>query len=255
MKSATDFTEMSDYIDLEMYHKYEKQHPGYLDMIEEMAKNVEKRSKKSEVPLRILEIGAGTGLFTERLSQIPNCNITAIEPDKNCFSWLCVHLEKMGATRNTRCLQEDGVTFRGGEKYDVIVSTFSHHHIAYEKSEAFVQNLYFNLIKDGGVYIMGDELTASFSNETERKKALREYHHHIITLAEEEGNYEVAKLEYDALLSGIRLIGDHKRSVSMLEKEIVGGGLFRIQKKKRVSLLRQLEEGGIYIYFFEKQGV
>ena len=207
----TDFTEMSNYIDLEMYHKYESQHPGYVDMMQLMVVEVTKIAKKSKNILQILEFGSGTGLATEWLAKIPNVKITAIEPDANCFSLLKLQIENKNLG-NVFPIQADGVTFLEQNKFDLITTTFAHHHIELSKSEQFVKNIYNNL-KAGGAYILGDELIADYQNEEERKLSLRKYHHHIINLAENDDYFELAKLEYDALYSRIRTIGDYKRSI------------------------------------------
>lgn len=248
---ANSFTEMSNYIDLEMYHKYESQHPGYLEMTQLIKEEIAKFAKKSKTLLQILEFGSGTGLSTANLAEIRNVNITAVEPDQNCFAMLFEHIKNKNL-ENVSMSQKDGLTFLKKNQFDLVTTTFAHHHIALSKAHDFVQNIYDNL-KAGGSYILGDELIAEYKSEEERKIALRKYHHHIINLAEDDDHFELAQLEYGALYSGIRKIGDYKRSVNLLEEEMTKNGLFKIAKKTKVPLKKQLRSGaGIYVYKFAK---
>jgi SAM-dependent methyltransferase len=149
-------------------------------------------------------------------------------------------------------LQEDGIVFRSKKKFDIAVSSFAHHHISYDQDESFIQNLYYNL-NTNGIYIVGDEFIPKFKDETERRRSLIRYHHHVIDLAEKADHFELANLEYECLLSGVRMIGDFKRSEEMIEEEIQTGGLFKMVDKTKIPFKEEIKEGGIFVYQFQKQ--
>ena len=69
MLKVDDRLEMSRYIDLEVYHSVEKSHPFYQEMMDEILRVIKaERDKTGSV--KILEIGAGTGLSTSELSTV-----------------------------------------------------------------------------------------------------------------------------------------------------------------------------------------
>ena len=77
--------EMSRYIDLDIYHAVESSHPYYTEMIDEILLYIEKYHHQTQKTLNILELGAGTGLFTQHLTDLPYLNVDALEIDSNAI--------------------------------------------------------------------------------------------------------------------------------------------------------------------------
>ena len=244
MLKVDDRLEMSRYIDLEVYHSVEKSHPFYQEMMDEILRVIKaERDKTGSV--KILEIGAGTGLSTSELSTVENISIDAVEVDQNCCAVL---LETCGET--VQCIWDDAVTFENSTAYDLAVSVFSHDHISFQQAPELKNNLHRN-IKTGGLYIMGGELLSLYETESERKAALYAYHGFIVDKALKDGNFKVAKLEIDALKSGLEQVGDFKRHEAMFEEEMLSSELFELVDKKKIGPLESDDVGGVFVYVFK----
>ena len=232
--------EMSRYIDLLEYDKVEPTHPFYREMIDEIAKHVRARR-----PSRILEIGTGTGLLTQKLSRMPKSHIDAVDIDTNCCNFIKAKFKTETRVQVINC---DAVTYLSKKPYDIIVSSFSHDHIPYEKRFEFSLNISKNLKQDG-VYIMGNEILPQFKTEMERKEALRKYHGFIIWKAITDSHEKLASLELESLNSGLKKIGDFKRHEKMLEEEMASSGL-EVLLKKKIGPKENI--GGVFVYVFKK---
>jgi len=242
------FIEMSRYIDLPTYHKIERGHPFYEEMLEEVqAQVVQYYNTKfgGKGKIKVLEIGAGTGLCTLELVKYNFLELSCLEIDSKCCHILSNHWE----ASNYEVIHGDAVTYCESCHCDLLVSTFAHDHIHYDKRFVFAKNIYNNL-KKGGRYIMGGELLPYFSNDMERKKSLFLYHNHIIDLALKEDRIQVSELENNALKSGLDMIGDFKRHEAMFEEEMESAG-FEIIEKKKMGPLDRDDVGGIFVYVFE----
>jgi len=242
------YIEMSRYIDLPTYHKIERGHPFYEEMIEEVNNeliNYYNKAKIGEDKLQILELGAGTGLCTLELIKNKFLHLDCLEIDEHCCSILSNHQEN----KFYNVINDDAVHYCKNNHYDVIVSTFAHDHIPYSKRFHFAENI-FNNLKKGGIYIMGGEILPYFSNDLERKKSLFLYHNYIIKLALQQNRVQLSELENNALKSGLDMIGDFKRHETMFEKEMISAGFKMIQKKKMGPLDRD-DVGGVFVYIFE----
>lgn len=244
------FIEMSRYIDLPTYHNIERGHPFYVEMIEEIRKQIGchfGKGSKKRAKVKSLELGAGTGLCTLELIKVPYLELDALEIDKECCKILSSH---PGSARYNVILG-DAVTYCKKNNYDLVVSTFAHDHIHYDNRFAFASNIY-NNIKKGGLYIMGGELLPYFSNDEERKRSLFKYHNYIIDLALRHNRVQLAELENNALKSGLDMIGDFKRHEAMFEQEMESAGFDRISKKK-MGPTDSSDVGGVFVYVFRKK--
>ena len=242
------FIEMSRYIDLPTYHKIERGHPFYEEMLEEVNSQVEKYYYNhigGNGKVKTLEIGAGTGLCSLELVKHHFLDLDCLEIDNKCCHILSNHSE----ASKYRVIYDDAVTHCKPHYYDMVVSIFAHDHIHYDKRFAFAKNIYNNL-KNRGRYIMGGEILPYFSNDKQRKKSLFRYHNYIIELALQKDRVQLSELENNALKSGLDMIGDFKRHEVMFEEEMESAG-FKMVMKKKVGPLDRNDVGGVYVYVFE----
>ena len=235
--------EMSKYIDVQAYHAAEKTHPFYIEMIEEIHNQI-KAATKNTRSAHILELGAGTGLLTQELIlKHPHHQISALEYDWKIHQLLSKHVEG-----KANCICGDAVNYVAEHPFDILVSSFAHDHIHFDRRFDFAKNIRKNL-KRGGRYIMGMEILPYFNSEPERLKSLYTYHLFIINKALKERHFEVAKLEIDALRSGADKIGDFKRHEEMFEDEMSNG--FKLLEKKKIGPTDINNVGGVFVYVFE----
>lgn len=237
--------EMSRYIDLDIYHRVEKTHPFYVEMVDEIFGYIGKLAK-GKPEFRIMELGAGTGLLTAELLKINNVTIDAVELDHEC----CAILDEYVDSERCRCICDNAVTYSIQNGYDAVVSSFAHDHIHYDQRYEFALNIKKNL-KPGGHYIMGGEILPYYQTDEERSKALYDYHCFIVEKALKDKNFEVAQIEINALKSGLEMTGDFKRHEAMFEEEMSSSGL-KIALKKRIGPLDKHTVGGVFVYVYKK---
>ena len=235
--------EMSRYIDLDLYHKVEKTHPFYIEMVDEICTQIRNFCRKDK-KYRILEIGAGTGLLTQELLKFPFLEVHAVEIDEACCRVLREHIK----SENCKIVQGDAATFCQRNYFDMVVSCFAHDHIHYGRASAFVKNIKENLCQDG-VYIMGGEILPYYSDMGERREALYKYHCYIINKALLDGNFEVGQIEIQALKSGLEMKGDFKRHESMFEEEMASADMKLITKNK-IGPKDINNVGGVFVYVY-----
>lgn len=239
------FIEMSRYIDLPTYHKIERGHPFYEEMIGEIGEQIDHIADGRKEDLKTLELGAGTGLCSLELVKRKALKLDCLELDEECCKILSSHPE----SRDYQVICGDAVLYCKPHYYDLVVSVFAHDHIHFDKRFAFAKNIYNNL-KKGGRYIMGGEILPYYSTEMERKKALFIYHNNIIRLALGQERVQLAELENNALKSGLDMVGDFKRHEAMFENEMESAGFNMVHKKRMGPAEEDL--GGVYVYIFQK---
>lgn len=237
------YFEMSRYIDLNLYHEVEQSHPFYREMIANICEQIEKHRSPDKM-LRILEIGAGTGLLTGELLKLPFTDVHAVEIDGECFNILNNQFQ----SDRFHAIEDNAVTYCRERFFDVVVSSFAHDHIHYKDGLTFAENIKGNL-KEGGVYIMGGEFLPFYQTSEERIESLYKYHCFIVEKTLRERNFRVAQIEINALESGIEMIGDFKRHVSLFEQEMSNGGL-QLRKKKKIGPLDREDVGGVFVYVY-----
>ncbi len=242
------FIEMSRYIDLPTYHKIERGHPFYVEMLTELHYQIKEYHKENgggKRRFKTLEIGAGTGLCSQELVKHQFLDLDCLEFDNECCNILEAHPE----SSDFNVINGDAITYCKPHEYDLLVSTFAHDHIHYDKRFAFARNLFHNM-KKGGRYVIGMEVLPYFSTEDDRKKALFKYHNHIIDLALEDDRIQLSELENNALKSGLDMVGDFKRHEVMFEEEMDSAG-FKLVEKKKIGPLNRDDVGGIFVYVYE----
>lgn len=247
--------EMSIYISVDNYDAHEEKHAYFCEMMNTMLAKVRdlRASRDSAYRFRILEMGAGTGHFTKRLVVgLQNVDIVAVEIDEYCcrklksrMKSLEAEIERAGSTMQV--INEDGITYDPVGRFDVVCSSFADHHIKLTDKELYFRNVIMNL-KDGGRFLVGDEFLPPHDtgNPDERRRALHLYHEHIIDLARAAGEEELARLELDALQSGLQEIGDFKLTCSAYESKVVLAGL--AFEKTLIGPAADLGVGGVYVY-------
>ncbi|NER19539.1 MAG: methyltransferase domain-containing protein [Symploca sp. SIO1C2] len=248
--------EMSLYINVFDYDDHESKHAYYSEMTTQMISSCKEdyNSKSLSQPLEILELGAGTGIFTMMVANAiadKLRKIDAIEFDWHCYKLLKIKTREFANSHpniDVNVYHEDSRTYDPEGKFNYIFSAFADHHIKSRDKEIYFENVKNNL-QPGGLMIVGDEFLREHNadNKEERNRALRDYHSHIIKIAESESNFVLAELERQALDSGLEEKGDFKVSCSQYENFIRNAG-FKVKKKIKIGPLNRDDIGGIYVY-------
>jgi SAM-dependent methyltransferase len=266
---------MSAYISVKDYDRHEEKHAYFVEMMDRMIEIFERhrgdKRRSAGQQCRVLEFGAGTGIFTRRIAERSDIDsVVAVEIDWECFNRLRNNLEDRYGEK-IQLIYEDSRTHNPPGKFDYIFSSFADHHIKSKDKPQYFRNVIKNL-EPGGLFIVGDEFLMPHdpSHETNWLEALRAYHEHIIgaalaaknevlARAEAEGNgtsawlreevagYDVlVRLEQSAWESGKRRQGDFKVSCEEYERLLRNAG-FSFEKE-RIGPREDLGIGGVYVY-------
>lgn len=241
--------EMSLYIDVEDYDQHEENHAYYREMMDRML-SLFPNYFPEDKSYRVLELGAGTGIFTEKLSLNASVDeIVAIEIDWHCYKKLKYRFRSQ--KERVKTLHEDSRIFDPQGKFDCIFSSFADHHIKEDDKKLYFQNIKRNL-NPGGIVVVGDEFLREHDHldQVARIDALNAYHQHIIDKAREDGDDVLVQLETQALVSGINKVGDFKVSCKYYEKLLRQAG-FQLELKECIGPTQNANQiGGVYVYLF-----
>lgn len=238
--------EMSRYISIKAYDSHEEKHAYFIEMMEYIVsriKDIQYKSKNTN-PMNAFEHGAGTGHLTKRIAEIKNLQVLACELDQVCYQQLS---DNLCHKKNLTILNKNTLAMDDTEKFDFICSSFADHHFNMDDKVKYFATIA-KMLKQNGVALIGDEFLPEhdYANTKQRAEALNKYHNHIIDIAIDEGNFALAKLETQALDSGLAGLGDFKLSCSQYERLLGIQGLsFR---KKKIGPTDLENFGGVYVY-------
>lgn len=104
---------------------------------------------------RILDLGAGTGLLTEKvIKKYPNAEYTLVDIADGMLE---VAKERFKGRDNINFKVEDYRNGINGGKYDAIISSMSIHHLDSNEKKRLYKNI-FNSLKEGGVFVNADQV-------------------------------------------------------------------------------------------------
>ncbi|AZN39645.1 class I SAM-dependent methyltransferase [Paenibacillus albus] len=117
---------------------------------------------------RILDLGAGTGLFASLLAQrYPNASLTLIDLADNMLD---VARARFDGNPNVEYVCADYTNFIAADKYDIVISGLSIHHLSDADKVQLYKNSYANL-REGGVFINADQVLGHTPFIDERYKS------------------------------------------------------------------------------------
>lgn len=132
------------------YDKYRKQAIPNMEIYYNTVVNL----TKNYLNPKILDLGAGTGILTELLyKQHPNADITLVDLSTEMLNIA----KKKFADKNFKYIEADYLTYDFEEKYDIIVSSLSIHHLTDEEKKLLYNRIY-DFLKSGGLFINADEV-------------------------------------------------------------------------------------------------
>jgi SAM-dependent methyltransferase len=240
--------EMSVYVPVEDYDAHEEEHAYYVEMMAAMIQAFRNHWKDDGGPYRVLELGAGTGIFTKRLASLSSVDeLVALEID-----WAC-HQKLAYNSRNIpkiKAYNKDSREFNPSGHFHAIFSSFADHHIKTQDKTDYLRNVARNL-RPGGIFVVGDEFLRPHSSTDRQAKldALAAYHGHIIEIAKASGNEILVMLETAAWESGKNEIGDFKISCNEYEAHLRARNfVFERQKIGPSDINVEREVGGVYVY-------
>lgn len=108
-----------------------------------------------KIPIKILDIGCGTGTFAERLKEkFPQAKITCLDFANNMIDVAKSKLAKY--SKDIDFLVGDFNNLDIKNEYDVVVSSFALHHIQTDKEKLRLYKNIYEALKPNGVFLTAD---------------------------------------------------------------------------------------------------
>ncbi|MBW4689120.1 MAG: class I SAM-dependent methyltransferase [Komarekiella atlantica HA4396-MV6] len=113
-------------------------------------------------PLKVLDLGAGTGLFSGMVQAIfPNAEFTLVDLAVEMLEKAKSRFSKMG--KSPKILIGNYVEADLGGSYDLVISALSIHHLSNADKERLAQRIY-NVLNPGGMFVNADQVLGKTPN-------------------------------------------------------------------------------------------
>ena len=104
---------------------------------------------------KILDLGAGTGILTQLLyDKHPESDITLIDLSTQMLK----KARKKFQEQNFKYIEADYLTYEYNEKYDIVISSLSIHHLTDDEKQNLYRKIY-SILNDGGIFINADQVS------------------------------------------------------------------------------------------------
>ena len=142
----------------------------------------------------VLDIGCGTGLFSSFiLAKYPHAKITMIDIADEL---LAIAKERFAKYPDFRYITADYTKYEFGQKFDIIISALSIHHLDDQNKRELYKKCYC-MLKNNGYFINADQvLSPSEYIEKVNLNALHEYHKST-TLSDKDIEMAYERMKYD----------------------------------------------------------
>ncbi len=146
------------------YDKYRKQAIPNMEIYYNTAI---KLTQKYENP-EILDLGAGTGILTQLIhNQHPQSNITLVDLSTEMLK----KAKEKFKNKNFKYIEADYLKHDFKNKYDIIVSSLSIHHLTDKEKQELYKKIY-EMLKPNGIFINADQVRGSteYTEQTYKKQ-------------------------------------------------------------------------------------
>ena len=107
-------------------------------------------------PLKVLDLGAGTGLYSGMVQSVfPNAEFTLLDLAPEMLEKAKLRFSKMG--KSPKILIGDYIETDLGDSYNLIISALSIHHLSDIDKELLYQRIY-DVLNPGGIFINADQV-------------------------------------------------------------------------------------------------
>ncbi|MEH2309447.1 class I SAM-dependent methyltransferase [Nostoc sp.] len=110
----------------------------------------------STAPIKVLDLGAGTGLYSGMVQSVfPNAEFTLLDLAPEMLEKAKLRFSKMG--KSPKILIGDYIETDLGDSYDLIISALSIHHLSDFDKELLYQRIY-DVLNPGGIFVNADQV-------------------------------------------------------------------------------------------------
>lgn len=107
---------------------------------------------------RILDLGAGTGLFSSMVYQkYPNSQITLVDLSEKMLEGA---RERFDPLANVQYVVGDYSNITFSQTYDIVISSLSIHHLTHAAKKQLFSKIY-QLLNDGGIFVNADQVAGN----------------------------------------------------------------------------------------------
>ena len=131
----------------------EKALPNYADLF---GTALELIPYAPDAPIRVLDLGAGTGLFSKHvLGKYPNARLVLYDLADRMLAVARKRFEKKAG--QFQYIVEDYRKIQGDREYDLVISSLSIHHLEDDEKRKLFGGIY-SLLRAGGVFLNVDQI-------------------------------------------------------------------------------------------------
>ncbi|KRF13366.1 class I SAM-dependent methyltransferase [Paenibacillus sp. Soil787] len=143
----------------EIAEKYDSQRRKLIPCFDDFYHTAASLVKVDHASPRILDLGAGTGLFSSYvINQYPNAMLTLIDLSQGMLD---IAKQRFGENRaNVTYIAEDYSVFETSEPFDCVISSLSIHHLEDQAKHDLYKKI-FKLLKPGGFFVNADQVLGS----------------------------------------------------------------------------------------------
>jgi tRNA (cmo5U34)-methyltransferase len=130
--------------------------PHYATMVRAL---VEAIPFERSMPLRVIDLGCGTGTISEQLLELfPHAQVTCLDFAENMIA---VARAKLARFPHVNCLVADFRSFDLSAPYDAVISSLALHHIVTDEGKRHFYRRVYESLSSGGVFYNADIVLAS----------------------------------------------------------------------------------------------
>lgn len=204
-----------------LYDKILPEFPYALAIYEQISQMISAMARKRG-KLSVVEYGAGTGLLSEQIASIDGIDLITVDPSEAFYEKARNRLAKFA---NVRVIKDDAIKFVNEKPADIIVSSFTYHHISDDIKQAFINSVANNLV-DGGKCIIGDEFISDYKTLAEKTRSIRDFYKHTYKYLNTNGaSQETLQAFNDSLNTSLNGIEEYKVSLEILNQHLKASGL------------------------------
>lgn len=173
---------------------YDKQRPSLIPCFSDFYGVAVDNINLSTSSPEILDLGAGTGLFSEFvLQKYPNAKITLVDLSQKMLD---IAQKRFSSNKNINIIQGDFSTFKGEKLYNAVISSLAIHHLE-DKTKVELYNTIFSLLKPDGIFINAEQVAgeSEYFSRLYDQEWRRKVENSSLSREEIDASYERIKLD------------------------------------------------------------
>ena len=151
-----------------MAHVYDEQRRWVIPCLDDLYNIISEVAKINITQPSILDLGAGTGLLTEKLfEKYPNAQFTLLDISEDMLN---IARSRFADQPQFKYVIANYLEYDFKEKFDIVISSLSIHHLDHVDKEYLYRKVY-KILDSGGIFLNADQVLA---NSPDNEKAYQE---------------------------------------------------------------------------------